>query len=150
MAQHPQRGEQPCPAQEHRHHEEPSWDSARRAAVHGGRSQRGVSLALGALFLSLQACNMETGSWSHGGFALAIPRLQRSIASGSSVASSHLSVELAAGHGARIRKDGSDACFSPRKVLAHEAETAGAVMAFFLSLGLALGAAVSFLFRILI
>lgn len=48
---------------------------------------------------------------------------------------------------------GSDTCFhvfSPRKVLAHEAETAGAVMAFFLALGLALGAAVSFLFQILI
>ncbi|NXY50249.1 S29A1 protein, partial [Ceuthmochares aereus] len=41
-------------------------------------------------------------------------------------------------------------CFGPKKVLAHEAETAGAVMAFFLSLGLALGAATSFLFRILI
>ncbi|NXQ90298.1 S29A1 protein, partial [Nyctibius grandis] len=41
-------------------------------------------------------------------------------------------------------------CFGPKKVLAHEAETAGAVMAFFLSLGLALGAAISFLFRILI
>ncbi|KFZ69128.1 Equilibrative nucleoside transporter 1 [Podiceps cristatus] len=41
-------------------------------------------------------------------------------------------------------------CFGPKKVLAHEAETAGAVMAFFLALGLALGAAVSFLFRILI
>ncbi|NWW09446.1 S29A1 protein, partial [Oreocharis arfaki] len=41
-------------------------------------------------------------------------------------------------------------CFGPKKVLAHEAETAGAVMAFFLSLGLALGAAVSFLVRILI
>ncbi|NXP51313.1 S29A1 protein, partial [Heliornis fulica] len=41
-------------------------------------------------------------------------------------------------------------CFGPKKVLAHEAETAGSVMAFFLSLGLALGAAVSFLFRILI
>ncbi|KAM6368030.1 LOW QUALITY PROTEIN: equilibrative nucleoside transporter 1 [Alca torda] len=41
-------------------------------------------------------------------------------------------------------------CFGPKKVLAHEAETAGAIMAFFLSLGLALGAAVSFLFRILI
>uniref|UniRef100_A0A8D0F8S4 Solute carrier family 29 member 1 (Augustine blood group) n=1 Tax=Strix occidentalis caurina TaxID=311401 RepID=A0A8D0F8S4_STROC len=41
-------------------------------------------------------------------------------------------------------------CFGPKKVLAHEAETAGAVMAFFLSLGLALGAAVSFLFRMLI
>ncbi|NWI98338.1 S29A1 protein, partial [Crypturellus undulatus] len=41
-------------------------------------------------------------------------------------------------------------CFGPKKVLAHEAETAGAVMAFFLSLGLALGAAISFLFGILI
>lgn len=47
-------------------------------------------------------------------------------------------------------EDGSDTCFSPRKVLVHEAETAGAVMAFFLSLGLALGAAVSFLVRLLI
>ncbi|KAF2988301.1 hypothetical protein EK904_001956 [Melospiza melodia maxima] len=36
-------------------------------------------------------------------------------------------------------------CFGPKKVLVHEAETAGAVMAFFLSLGLALGAALSFL-----
>ncbi|NXB97342.1 S29A1 protein, partial [Vidua chalybeata] len=41
-------------------------------------------------------------------------------------------------------------CFGPKKVLVHEAETAGAIMAFFLSLGLALGAAVSFLVRILI
>ncbi|NXL93682.1 S29A1 protein, partial [Alectura lathami] len=41
-------------------------------------------------------------------------------------------------------------CFGPKKVLAHEAETAGAVMAFFLTLGLALGAAISFLFKILI
>lgn len=39
---------------------------------------------------------------------------------------------------------------SPRKVLAHEAETAGAIMAFFLSLGLALGAVFSFLFRTVI
>ncbi|XP_030626833.1 equilibrative nucleoside transporter 1 [Chanos chanos] len=38
-------------------------------------------------------------------------------------------------------------CFGPRKVLPQEAETAGAIMAFFLSLGLALGAALSFLFR---
>lgn len=37
-----------------------------------------------------------------------------------------------------------------RKVLPHEAETAGAIMAFFLSLGLALGAALSFLFRALV
>uniref|UniRef100_A0A8C3CNC4 Solute carrier family 29 member 1 (Augustine blood group) n=1 Tax=Cairina moschata TaxID=8855 RepID=A0A8C3CNC4_CAIMO len=41
-------------------------------------------------------------------------------------------------------------CFGPKKVLAHEAETAGAVMAFFLALGLALGAAISFLFQILV
>lgn len=41
-------------------------------------------------------------------------------------------------------------CFGPKKVLPHEAETAGAVMAFFLSLGLALGAALSFLFRTLV
>ncbi|KAM8809011.1 equilibrative nucleoside transporter 1 [Eudromia elegans] len=41
-------------------------------------------------------------------------------------------------------------CFGPKKVLAHEAETAGAVMAFFLSLGLALGAAFSFLFGTLV
>uniref|UniRef100_A0A667WG43 Solute carrier family 29 member 1 (Augustine blood group) n=1 Tax=Myripristis murdjan TaxID=586833 RepID=A0A667WG43_9TELE len=41
-------------------------------------------------------------------------------------------------------------CFGPKKVLPHEAETAGAIMAFFLSLGLALGAALSFLFRGLI
>lgn len=38
-------------------------------------------------------------------------------------------------------------CFGPKKVAQHEAETAGAIMAFFLSLGLALGAAVSFGFR---
>uniref|UniRef100_A0AAX7TAV6 Solute carrier family 29 member 1a n=1 Tax=Astatotilapia calliptera TaxID=8154 RepID=A0AAX7TAV6_ASTCA len=38
-------------------------------------------------------------------------------------------------------------CFGPKKVPQHEAETAGAIMAFFLSLGLALGAAVSFGFR---
>ncbi|XP_069464953.1 equilibrative nucleoside transporter 1 [Ambystoma mexicanum] len=41
-------------------------------------------------------------------------------------------------------------CFGPKKVLAHEAETAGTIMAFFLSLGLALGAAFSFLFRMLV
>lgn len=41
-------------------------------------------------------------------------------------------------------------CYGPKMVLAHEAETAGAVMAFFLSLGLALGAASSFLFRALV
>ncbi|XP_007429535.1 equilibrative nucleoside transporter 1 [Python bivittatus] len=34
--------------------------------------------------------------------------------------------------------------FGPKKVLTHEAETAGAIMAFFLSLGLALGAILSF------
>lgn len=38
-------------------------------------------------------------------------------------------------------------CYGPKKVAPHEAETAGAIMAFFLSLGLALGAAVSFVFR---
>uniref|UniRef100_A0A4W4E4Q9 Solute carrier family 29 member 1a n=1 Tax=Electrophorus electricus TaxID=8005 RepID=A0A4W4E4Q9_ELEEL len=38
-------------------------------------------------------------------------------------------------------------CYGPKKVAANEAETAGAIMAFFVSLGLALGAALSFLFR---
>ncbi|XP_072293661.1 equilibrative nucleoside transporter 1-like isoform X2 [Eucyclogobius newberryi] len=38
-------------------------------------------------------------------------------------------------------------CYGPKKVAQHEAETAGAIMAFFLSLGLALGAAISFIFR---
>uniref|UniRef100_A0A8C8RB13 Solute carrier family 29 member 1 (Augustine blood group) n=1 Tax=Pelusios castaneus TaxID=367368 RepID=A0A8C8RB13_9SAUR len=41
-------------------------------------------------------------------------------------------------------------CFGPKKVLNHEAETAGAIMAFFLSLGLALGAVFSFAFRTVI
>uniref|UniRef100_A0A665WLK4 Equilibrative nucleoside transporter 1-like n=1 Tax=Echeneis naucrates TaxID=173247 RepID=A0A665WLK4_ECHNA len=41
-------------------------------------------------------------------------------------------------------------CFGPKKVSPQEAETAGAIMAFFLSLGLALGAAVSFAFRAMI
>ncbi|XP_005465577.1 equilibrative nucleoside transporter 1 isoform X1 [Oreochromis niloticus] len=41
-------------------------------------------------------------------------------------------------------------CYGPKNVLPHEAETAGAIMAFFLSLGLALGAALSFLIRILV
>ncbi|XP_059421703.1 equilibrative nucleoside transporter 1-like isoform X2 [Carassius carassius] len=41
-------------------------------------------------------------------------------------------------------------CFGPKKVSQHEAETAGAIMAFFLSLGLALGAALSFAFRAMI
>ncbi|KAG1950140.1 equilibrative nucleoside transporter 1 [Pimephales promelas] len=41
-------------------------------------------------------------------------------------------------------------CFGPKKVDPSEAETAGAIMAFFLSLGLALGASVSFLFRALV
>ncbi|XP_063047620.1 equilibrative nucleoside transporter 1a isoform X2 [Engraulis encrasicolus] len=41
-------------------------------------------------------------------------------------------------------------CFGPKKVAPHEAETAGAIMAFFLSLGLALGAALSFAFRAMI
>uniref|UniRef100_A0A3P8UVN9 Solute carrier family 29 member 1a n=1 Tax=Cynoglossus semilaevis TaxID=244447 RepID=A0A3P8UVN9_CYNSE len=41
-------------------------------------------------------------------------------------------------------------CFGPKKVSPHEAETAGAIMAFFLSLGLALGAAFSFPIRALV
>ncbi|KAK3554678.1 hypothetical protein QTP70_032665 [Hemibagrus guttatus] len=41
-------------------------------------------------------------------------------------------------------------CYGPKKVVQHEAETAGAIMAFFLSLGLALGAALSFGFRAMI
>lgn len=41
-------------------------------------------------------------------------------------------------------------CFGPKNVLPHEAETAGAIMAFFLSLGLALGAGLSFFFRALV
>ncbi|KAJ8387285.1 hypothetical protein AAFF_G00157810 [Aldrovandia affinis] len=41
-------------------------------------------------------------------------------------------------------------CFGPKKVPPHESETAGAVMAFFLSLGLALGAALSFAIRALV
>ncbi|KAM9314034.1 equilibrative nucleoside transporter 1-like isoform 2-T2 [Pholidichthys leucotaenia] len=41
-------------------------------------------------------------------------------------------------------------CYGPKNVLPHEAETAGAIMAFFLSLGLALGAVLSFLFRALV
>lgn len=41
-------------------------------------------------------------------------------------------------------------CYGPKKVLPHEAETAGAIMAFFLSLGLALGAGLSFLVRALV
>lgn len=41
-------------------------------------------------------------------------------------------------------------CYGPKKVSQQEAETAGAIMAFFLSLGLALGAAVSFAFRAMI
>lgn len=40
-------------------------------------------------------------------------------------------------------------CFGPKKVDGYEAETAGAIMAFFLSLGLALGAGFSFPLRIL-
>ncbi|XP_012679115.2 equilibrative nucleoside transporter 1 [Clupea harengus] len=38
-------------------------------------------------------------------------------------------------------------CFGPKKVPSHEAETAGSIMAFFLSLGLAFGAGLSFLTR---
>ncbi|XP_077085943.1 equilibrative nucleoside transporter 1 [Siphateles boraxobius] len=41
-------------------------------------------------------------------------------------------------------------CFGPKKVDPNEAETAGAIMAFFLSLGLALGASLSFVFRALV
>ncbi|XP_028580197.2 equilibrative nucleoside transporter 1 [Podarcis muralis] len=41
-------------------------------------------------------------------------------------------------------------CFGPKKVLSHEAETAGTIMAFFLSLGLALGAVLSFPIRLAI
>ncbi|XP_022622433.1 equilibrative nucleoside transporter 1-like isoform X2 [Seriola dumerili] len=41
-------------------------------------------------------------------------------------------------------------CYGPKNVSPYEAETAGAIMAFFLSLGLALGAALSFLFRALV
>ncbi|XP_043970086.1 equilibrative nucleoside transporter 1-like [Gambusia affinis] len=41
-------------------------------------------------------------------------------------------------------------CYGPKNVLPHEAETAGAIMAFFLALGLAAGAAISFLFRVLV
>lgn len=41
-------------------------------------------------------------------------------------------------------------CFGPKKVKLAEAETAGAIMAFFLSLGLALGAVFSFLFRAIV
>lgn len=41
-------------------------------------------------------------------------------------------------------------CYGPKKVDQHEAETAGAIMAFFLSLGLALGAGVSFAFRAMV
>uniref|UniRef100_A0A8C2ZAC5 Solute carrier family 29 member 1 (Augustine blood group) n=1 Tax=Cyclopterus lumpus TaxID=8103 RepID=A0A8C2ZAC5_CYCLU len=41
-------------------------------------------------------------------------------------------------------------CFGPKNVRPHEAETAGAIMAFFLSLGLALGAALSFFLRALV
>ncbi|XP_072498404.1 equilibrative nucleoside transporter 1 isoform X2 [Notamacropus eugenii] len=41
-------------------------------------------------------------------------------------------------------------CFGPKKVKPSEAETAGAVMAFFLSLGLALGALLSFMLRAIV
>ncbi|XP_036173721.1 equilibrative nucleoside transporter 1 [Myotis myotis] len=41
-------------------------------------------------------------------------------------------------------------CFGPKKVQPAEAETAGSIMAFFLSLGLALGAVFSFLFRAIV
>ncbi|VTJ58781.1 Hypothetical predicted protein [Marmota monax] len=41
-------------------------------------------------------------------------------------------------------------CFGPKKVKPAEAETAGAIMTFFLSLGLALGAVLSFLLRAIV
>uniref|UniRef100_A0A4W3JBS5 Solute carrier family 29 member 1a n=1 Tax=Callorhinchus milii TaxID=7868 RepID=A0A4W3JBS5_CALMI len=41
-------------------------------------------------------------------------------------------------------------CYGPKKVSPKEAETAGTIMSFFLSLGLALGAVLSFLFRAMI
>ncbi|XP_043818646.1 equilibrative nucleoside transporter 1 isoform X2 [Dromiciops gliroides] len=41
-------------------------------------------------------------------------------------------------------------CFGPKKVKPSEAETAGTIMAFFLSLGLALGALLSFLLRAIV
>ncbi|XP_058162782.1 equilibrative nucleoside transporter 1 isoform X2 [Dasypus novemcinctus] len=41
-------------------------------------------------------------------------------------------------------------CFGPKKVAPAEAETAGTIMAFFLCLGLALGAVFSFLFRAIV
>lgn len=41
-------------------------------------------------------------------------------------------------------------CYTPRKVLPQEAETAGALMTFFLALGLSIGAGLSFLFRALV
>ncbi|KAM9667215.1 equilibrative nucleoside transporter 1 isoform 2-T2 [Trichechus inunguis] len=41
-------------------------------------------------------------------------------------------------------------CYGPKKVKPAEAETAGAIMAFFLCLGLALGAVFSFLFRAIV
>uniref|UniRef100_H2LJG9 Solute carrier family 29 member 1a n=1 Tax=Oryzias latipes TaxID=8090 RepID=H2LJG9_ORYLA len=41
-------------------------------------------------------------------------------------------------------------CYGPKKVPSHQAETAGAIMAFFLSLGLALGAAISFALRAMV
>ncbi|XP_067833191.1 equilibrative nucleoside transporter 1-like [Heptranchias perlo] len=41
-------------------------------------------------------------------------------------------------------------CYGPKKVTGKEAETAGAIMSFFLSLGLASGACLSFLVRYLV
>ncbi|XP_043916414.1 equilibrative nucleoside transporter 2 [Protopterus annectens] len=41
-------------------------------------------------------------------------------------------------------------CYTPRKVLPEEVETAGALMTFFLALGLSVGAGLSFLFRALV
>ncbi|XP_063801167.1 equilibrative nucleoside transporter 2 isoform X2 [Pseudophryne corroboree] len=41
-------------------------------------------------------------------------------------------------------------CLAPKKVLPHESETTGALMTFFLALGLSLGAALSFGFKVLL
>ncbi|XP_012816512.1 equilibrative nucleoside transporter 2 isoform X1 [Xenopus tropicalis] len=41
-------------------------------------------------------------------------------------------------------------CLAPKKVLAHESETTGAIMTFFLALGLSVGAGLSFLFNALL
>lgn len=133
MAQHPQQGEQPCPAQ-----------AAQGAAQESERDVPGArSFRVACLmhFMSPQCGDFRVlvALAAKGGFLLAIPVLQTNLPAPLNSRALDMHPE-----------DGSDTPFSPRQVLAHEAETAGAVMAFFLSLGLALGAAVSFLFRILI